>query len=222
MRSKREGIAGLLPQVIFILIVGALIAAGLFLAIPILQSRPEYPEGTYPWTIGGTTLLVEMDPTREVYLIPLSGQGGQGGTGQPIPLPTLGAGPSPTPPPLVLPTIGPTATPVPPAVDSIIFMDYVVQQGDTLYSLSNRYVTSIPLMARFGISAASLVPGTVIRLPIGNPAYCTAGYKPYAVTEGETLSSIALKCGTTVADLQQANRLGSSTAIYVASVICVP
>lgn len=220
MRSKREGIAGLLPQVIFILIVGALIAAGLFLAIPILQSRPEYPAGTYPVTIGGTTLLVEMDPTQEVYLIPLSGQGGQGDTNQPIPLPTLGPGPTATP--AILPTLGPTATPVPPAVDSIIFMDYVVQQGDTLYSLSNRYVTSIPLMARFGISAASLVPGTVIRLPIGNPAYCTAGYKPYAVTEGETLSSIALKCGTTVADLQQANRLGSSTAIYVASVICVP
>lgn len=225
MWSNRQGLSGMLPQVIFIIIFAAVIAAALFLAVPLLQGRPEYPAGTFPWTVGGTTVLVEMDPNQEVYLVPLgSGNtGGTGGTGnQVIPLPTMG--PTPTPTPIPLPTLGPT--PTPPAASNcataILFVDYVVQAGDTLYSISNRYVTSIPLMARFGISSVNIVPGNTIRVPVGDPACCPAGFKPYVVQEGDTMFGIAQACGTTISNLQAANGMGSSTSIYMTQILCIP
>ncbi len=128
-------------------------------------------------------------------------------------LPTVA--PSPTP------NILPSVTPGPPAVEPVIFVSYTVQPGDTLYSISTRQDTSISLMARFGISSVNMVPGTVIQLPIGNPAYCP-GNLPYAVAEGDTAFSIAAKCGTTVQELQRINNLDANFTVYSASIICVP
>jgi LysM repeat protein len=62
----------------------------------------------------------------------------------------------------------------------------------------------------------------VIRLPVGNPAYCTGGYRPYAVTDNETAGSIARQFGTTVDVLRQVNRLDANATVFTGSVICVP
>jgi LysM repeat protein len=194
---------------------------GIFLGIPFIQGQPEFPRGTFPIVVEGNWVVVASDPNQEVFLIPLpdAGTGGQIiveiPTATPVILPT--EGPTPTIP--VLLTIAPT--PIPPR-DCVTFTNYVVQSGDTLFSISNRYVTSIPLMARYGISSTSLVPGNTIRLPIGDPACCPAGWRPYAVIEGESWFSIAQKCGVTVDTLLQGNGLPAGSPLYMASIICVP
>lgn len=228
MASNRSGCAARLPQLIIIFIVASLLAAGIFLAIPYIQGRPELPRGTYEVMVEGNKILVSMDPQREVFLVPVGGVApGTGGQG----LVQLATG---TPP--VLPSVQPTATTQtlstspPPVLTStprpqsscIIFTDYNVQAGDTLFSISNKFVTSIPLMARYGISSTNLVPGAVIRVPVGDPSCCPSGWRPYVVEEGESWFGIAQSCGITVDALLQGNGLGPGSQLYMASVICVP
>ncbi|MFO7664451.1 MAG: LysM peptidoglycan-binding domain-containing protein [Chloroflexota bacterium] len=221
MPSRRSGCTYYIPPFLIIVLVASLLAVGIFLGIPFIQGQPEFPRGTFPIVVEGNWVVVASDPNQEVFLIPLpdAGTGGQIiveiPTATPVILPT--EGPTPTIP--VLLTIAPT--PIPPR-DCVTFTNYVVQSGDTLFSISNRYVTSIPLMARYGISSTSLVPGNTIRLPIGDPACCPAGWRPYAVIEGESWFSIAQKCGVTVDTLLQGNGLPAGSPLYMASIICVP
>lgn len=226
MSTNQTGLRSLLPQLMFVMIFAAVVAAAVYLLFRSSTVRADFPPGTRPITVGDTTVLIRADPEQEVFLVPLDtgtspeGTGGQvqepeerGGGDDTAILPTV----APTPTPNILPSV----TPAPPAVDPVIFIDYQVRSGDTLYSISTRQDTSISLMARYGISSVDMVPGRVIRLPIGNPAYCP-GNLPYAVAEGETAFSIAVKCGTTVQVLQQLNNLDANFTIYSASIICVP
>lgn len=228
MASNRSGCASRLPQLIIIIIVATLLAAGIFLAIPYIQGRPEYPRGTYELIVEGNLIRVSMDPQSEVFLIPIGGlapgTGGQSlvqvATGTPVILPTG----LPTATTQTLPTSPPpqsTATPRPQS-SCVIFTDYSVQAGDTLFSISHKFVTSIPLMARHGISSTNLVPGAVIRVPVGDPSCCTGGWRPYVVEEGESWFGIAQSCGITVDALLQGNGLSPGSPLYMASVICVP
>jgi LysM repeat protein len=116
-------------------------------------------------------------------------------------------------PPLVVPTATSAAAPV-------IFIAYTVQQGDTLYSIGQAQNSAIELMAVHGIDAVDLVPGTVINLPVANPAYCP-GRRAYVIRDHDTLSSIGRAFGTTAADLMAINGLASD-AIQSTQVICVP
>ena len=226
MISNRSGCAGRLPQLIIIILVATLLAAGIFVAIPYIQGRPEHPQGTFEWMVEGNQVLIRMDPEQEVWLVPPEGVG-QGTGGQTI-VQLATATPN------VLPTVQPPTTfqPVPtsppptltvaPRRSCVTFTPYTVQAGDTLFSISRKFVTSIPLMASHGISSTSLVPGAVIDLPIGDPACCQAGWRPYAVEDGDTWFGIAQKCGTSVDVLLQGNGLTSGATLYMASVICVP
>lgn len=231
MSTNRGGIRSVLPQLIFIIIFATVVAVAVYLLVLSPSVRADYPAGTKLVTINGTTITVRADPAQEVVLVPLeepqsqTSPEGTGGQEDPQQVQPLGGGDDtailPTVAPSPTPNIIPSITPAPPAVDSVIFIDYVVQQGDTLWSISTRQDTSISLMAKHGISSANLIPGTTIRLPIGNPAFCP-GSLPYAVAEGETAFSIAAKCGTTVQVLQQLNNLDANYTIYAASIICVP
>ena len=226
MPSNRSGCGARLPQFLIIVIVATLLAMGLFLAIPYLEGRPEFPRGTYDLFIEGNLIRVSMDPEQEVYLVPLAGQdSGTGGqslvqvvTATPAVLPTVQA----TATVQTLPTAAPpTITPIPQS-GCIIFTNYTVQAGDTLYSISRKFVTSIPLMARHGISSTSLIPGAVIRVPVGDPSCCTGGWRPYVVEDGDTWFGIATKCGITTDALLQWNGLTSGAPLYMTSVICIP
>jgi len=97
----------------------------------------------------------------------------------------------------------------------------VVEPGDTLYSISMRFNTTIALMARFGLDATDIVPGTQIRLPIADESCCPNG-QAYVVREGDTLTKIAIKCNTTVDTLKQINGFGELYRLDETSVICVP
>ena len=213
------------PIIVFLLIgMAVILALGLFLIVLYIQNRPEVPEGTELQIVEGVEVRVNPDPAKEVVIV------------QPVDVeqPVTAPQPAPADPALQEPTpeavvVAPTeapipqvaATAVPPRPDSVIFIDYAVQPSDTLYSIAKRIDTSIALMARFGISAKELVPGQVIRLPIGNPAYC-APRRPYAVTEGDTAFSVARRHGISAEELRAINGLDANYTIYTATIICVP
>lgn len=124
---------------------------------------------------------------------------------------------------IVEPEQQPTAEPPVAAAagDSVIFIDYVVQPGDTLYSIADEQTTSIELMAVHGISSEDMDPGTTLRLPVGNPAYCS-GATTYVVEPGDTVFSIARRFNTTTQAIQSANGLNANFRINVAQVLCIP
>lgn len=212
------------------------------LAYFFILTRPEFPEGTYTVVIDGEEIKVESEPDQivtlletpevqqpalpEVTVLPDNGQGG--GDGEVTVIPVTPIDPTPIPVTPILPTplpatplpatIPPTAVPRPPQV---LFENYQVVQGDTLYGITTKRNTTIALMARYGIDATDIVPGDVIPLPVANPAYCP-GTTPYIVEEGDTLSSIARKCGTTIQNLKQINGFGDNFRLDVTEVICVP
>ena len=229
MASRPSGPSGCwarLPQILIIIIVATLLASGLFVALPLLRGRPELPRGTSLTMVEGNIVRIAADPAQEVFLVPLSGIGGATGeqtvaqvpTGTPAVLPTAAA----TPPTQPLPTVAPpTITPIPQA-SCIIFTNYTVASGDTLYSISRKFVTSIALMARHGISSTSLIPGTTIQVPVGDPSCCTGGWKPYVVEDGDTWFGIATQCGISTDALLQANGRTSGATLYMTSVICIP
>ena len=230
MPAKRSGCVVSWPVLIIITIFASLLAAGLFLGIPYLQGRPEFPRGKFPLVVEGNSIMVEMDPDQEVYLIGLPGEVDLGTGGQIVPLlatstpailPT-----SPPPVPATLPPVVPTAPPptatARPQAGCVTFVNHTVQAGQTLFSISRQYVTSIALMARHGISSTSLTPGAVLRVPVGDPSCCTGGWRPYVVESGESWFGIAQQCGITLDTLLQGNGANSSTMLYVTQVICVP
>jgi LysM repeat protein len=222
--------------IILIMLMAIILAMTAALAYIYLINRPEFPEGTYLTTIEDQIILVESDPelaariistpvpkqpVDPVITVPPDGQeGGSGGQEENVtvvPVTPIPVTPIPVTP-IPVTAVPPTAVPRP---NQVILENYQVAQGDTLYSISTKRNTTIALMARYGIDATDIVPGTVISLPVANPAYCPSN-SPYVVEEGDTLSTIAIKCGTTVATLKQINGFGDTYRLDVTSVICVP
>ncbi len=229
--------------IVLIMLMAIILAVTGALAYYYLISRPPYPEGTFETVVDDEVILVNADPNMLVRIVstptpipeqpvapvitvPPEGQGGGEGENvtvipitvapvvSPLPVTPVPATPVPV-------TAVPLPATVPPRPNQIVFLDYQVAQGDTLYSISINHNTTIALMARFGIDATDIVPGTVIHLPVANPAFCPGNF-PYVVEEGDTLSSIAIKCGTTVANLMQINGFSEGFRLDVTSVICVP
>ncbi len=230
MTTKRPDVVNW-PILIMIAIFAGLAAVGLFLGIPYLQGRPEFPRGTFPLWVEGNQIMVEMDPDQEVALILLPGESELGVGGQVI-SPALAtstpaivatsAPPATVAPTAPIPTVPPPTATTQPLASCIIFTNHTVQAGQTLFSISRQYVTSIALMARHGISSTSLTPGAVLRVPVGDPSCCTNGWRPYVVESGESWFGIAQQCGITLDALLQGNGATSSTTLYMTQVICVP
>ncbi len=205
--------------------IAIIMAAGVFLAISVVRGRNSQTgaetAATNFWvTVGAEQIALQVDPNLRPNIVEA---------------PIIDDTPRVDTPPdqQIIETITlPEATAVPaveqPAVvpastsEKIIFIDHFVQQGDTLYSISNRLDTSIALMADKGISQTSLVPGQTIRLPIGNPAYCAGRGRPYAIGEGDTVFNLGQRFNTTPANLQAINGLDANYAIRIADIICIP
>ena len=212
--------------ILMMIIIALILAAGVFLAINVVQNRNnepalEAPANTFLVTVGAEQIALQVDPNQRFTIIdtPVTDNSPrvEGSPDQPAAEAT--AIPAATAvPPTAVPA---TAVPVP-AVEKVIFIDYLVQQADTLYSISQRMDTSIALMADRGISQASLTPGQTIRLPIGNPEYCAGRGRPYAVGEGDTAFNIGQRYNTTPQNLQAINGLDANYTIKVADIICVP
>ncbi len=214
MQQKQQ-----MPQssiMLLMVIMAVVMGLGGFLGISYLFSRPAAPEGFFPVTVDGVEVLVQLNADKTVELV---------GVGEAPVVAPVEVQPQAEQQPIEPTLPPPTETPLPPlptaVPDKIIFQDYVVQVGDSLYSISARIDTSIALMSLYGISADSLTPGSVIRLPLGNPAYCP-GRRPYAVGEGDTSFNLGHRFGLTPNELRAINGLDENYVIRVADILCVP
>lgn len=103
---------------------------------------------------------------------------------------------------------------------------YVVQSGDTLWSIAQKFGTSVALIAQLNdvanpslirvnqpltIPAGATVPA-VSTAAAGSPAATTVS-STYTVVRGDTLSSIAARFGTSVAAISSANALANPSII---------
>lgn len=89
-----------------------------------------------------------------------------------------------------------------PAVGGV---NYIVQKGDNLYSIANKYNTTIDAIKKANNLSSNLLQiGQVILIP-GTTEYAT-----YSVKSGDTLYGIASKYNTTVSQLKTINNLESN------------
>ena len=204
---------------ITIIILAILMAFGVFLTVMYLQRRP--PDNSYTVVVEGQEIVVNPVIEEQVILV---SQGGTGGetfvveppVEQPVEQIVLTDTPAPPPPPTETP-IPPTAVP---SADMYTFIYHTVTSNDTLYSLANLYATSIPLMARYGISSTEMVVGNTLSIPIANSAYCP-GIQTYVAIEGDTPFGFSSSAGITLDEFWAINPLANN-AIYETQVVCLP
>jgi LysM repeat protein len=105
---------------------------------------------------------------------------------------------------------------------------YFVQVGDTLDSLALRYnIPATTIQEQNCLISPNLIPDTRIYVPAistATPIPCgpPAGWITYTVQRGDNLYRISLAYRVTVAQLQSANCLGSSTRINAGENLYVP
>ena len=85
-------------------------------------------------------------------------------------------------------------------------INYVVQKGDSLYSIANKYNTTVQAIINYNnLSSNNLSIGQVLKIPSskGNDVV-------YTVQKGDSLYSIAKKYNTTVDNIKVKNKLNSN------------
>ncbi|NOY97643.1 MAG: LysM peptidoglycan-binding domain-containing protein [Chloroflexi bacterium] len=132
--------------------------------------------------------------------------------------------PSPTTIPSPTVTLPPPTTCPPPSG----WIQYTIRAGDTLDALAQRYtITPESLLQANCLLTTALMPDTVIYVPpvptpTSIPCGPPYGWITYTVRSGDNLFRIGLAYRVSVAELQQANCLGSSITIYAGQKIYVP
>lgn len=88
---------------------------------------------------------------------------------------------------------------------------YLVEPGDTLYSIANKFNTTIPIIARFNpnINPNVIYPGQAIFIAESPPEAII-----YTVMPGDTLYSVAQRFGTSVQNLVTFNYLDDPNMIF--------
>ncbi len=119
--------------------------------------------------------------------------------------------------PIAAPTL--QATPSTPPISGNY---YVVQRGDTLYSIARRYGVSVWELAAYNnISNIHYIyVGQVLLIPGTKSALARGDY--YVVKRGDTLYSIARRYGVSAWQLASYNNIRNPNRIYVGQVIHIP
>ena len=199
---------------ITIIMLAILMAFGVFLTMMYLQRRP--PDNSSIVVVEGQEIVLNPVPESEVVIVQPEGQGGEEViVVEPVveqPAEQIVLTNTPEPPP-----VPPTAVP---NISMYSFTYHIVTANDTLYSLANLYNTSIPLMARYGISSTEMVVGNTLSIPVANPAYCP-GYQTCVAIEGDTPFGFSSSAGITLDEFWAINPLANN-AIYETQVVCLP
>ena len=107
-------------------------------------------------------------------------------------------------------------TPVPPSGDT-----YIVQRGDSLWSIANKFGVSVNELKNLNNLTTDLLSlGQVLLLPASTPPEPTPG-TVYTVVSGDSLYSIANRFGTTVDAIRSANNL-TSNLLSIGQTLIIP
>ncbi len=100
------------------------------------------------------------------------------------------------------------------------FDTYIIQSGDSLYSIAQRFNTTVEtLIAANSLSGDDrIIAGHVLLVPAADETQVDS----YEVQPGDSLYSISRRFNTTVSVLQGLNELGDSSQIVAGETIAVP
>jgi LysM repeat protein len=131
---------------------------------------------------------------------------------------------TPTATPISEVTPAPTTTPVPGEGTT-----YIVRWGDTLFSIAQRFGTTVEaIKAANGLTSDFIVVGQELTIPGGTgvppevPLPSPGGPVIHIVQPGENLFRIALRYGTTVDAIADANYIVNPWFIYVGQRLTIP
>lgn len=97
---------------------------------------------------------------------------------------------------------------------------YTVERGDSLYSIANRFGTTVDTLKKLNNLTNNLLSiGQILKLPTTEDISTTE--ESYIVQSGDTLYSIARKFNTNVNELIRLNNL-SGTALRVGQILKLP
>ncbi|MNS97132.1 putative peptidoglycan endopeptidase LytE precursor [compost metagenome] len=105
---------------------------------------------------------------------------------------------------------------------------YIVQSGDSLYTIAQKYSTSVSQLQRMNnIKRGRLIKiGMKIRVPGGSPdsssAREVAKNKVHVVKRGENLSDIASKYNVSLSDIKSKNKIRNPSSILIGARIVIP
>ena len=91
---------------------------------------------------------------------------------------------------------------------------YRVQKGDNLYSIANKYDTSVEELKRINNLSTNIIQiGQVLKIP--------SKYSEYTIKKGDTLWAIARDNNTSVSALTKINNL-KTTTLQIGQKILIP
>ncbi len=99
---------------------------------------------------------------------------------------------------------------------------YTVKSGDSLWSIANRFNTTVAEIKRLNnLNMNALQVGQVLKLPTGNGNTNNNQGNTYTVKSGDSLWSIANRFNTTVAELKALNNLNTNT-LQIGQILKLP
>ena len=134
-----------------------------------------------------------------------------------------------TPAPVMIETLNQTGTPVPSAAPAAtVIITYIVQEGDTLAGIGERYGVGLPTLEALNplVTPEFLIVGDTLSIPAqGEGPTTVPGAQTiieYQVAAGDTLAVIAERFGSTVQAIVQENSLESPDQIQVGQTLRIP